>query len=130
MAIGYPFYKGSPCVTTEIMTDKFDVLRGRLLGNHNDLCILWLELLCSCRVGGWSGHLTVNGSRYNFPGVDHEERQTCRWPITFTNLVFQFNLLVKVLFQLQFKHRICPLLQVLINLLNAHGSLNPTMTNL
>ena len=35
-AIGYPYYKGSPCVTTEIITDKFDVLRGRLLGNHND----------------------------------------------------------------------------------------------
>ena len=29
-AIGYPYYKGSPCVTTEIITDKFDVLRGRL----------------------------------------------------------------------------------------------------
>ena len=35
-AIGYPYYKGSPCVTTEIITDKFDFLRGRLLGNHND----------------------------------------------------------------------------------------------
>ena len=34
--IGYPYYKGSPCVTTEIITDKFDVLRGRLLGNQND----------------------------------------------------------------------------------------------
>ena len=42
------------------------------------LCILWLELLCSCRVGGWSGHLTASGSRYDFPGVDHEGRQTCR----------------------------------------------------
>ena len=31
IAIGYPYYKGSPCVTTEIITDKFDVLRGRLL---------------------------------------------------------------------------------------------------
>ena len=26
-----------PCVTTEIITEKFDVLRGRLLGNHNDV---------------------------------------------------------------------------------------------
>ena len=43
------------------------------------LCILWLELLCSCRVGGWSGHLTASGSRYDFPGVDHEGRQTCRF---------------------------------------------------
>ena len=42
------------------------------------LCILWLELLCSCRVGGWSGHLTASGSRHDFPGVDHEGRQTCR----------------------------------------------------
>ena len=42
------------------------------------LCILWLELLCSCRVGGWSGHLTASGSLYDFPGVDHEGRQTCR----------------------------------------------------
>ena len=54
-AIVYPYYKGSPCVTTEIITDKFDVLRGRLLGNHNDF-----------------------GSRYDFPGVDHEGRQTCQ----------------------------------------------------
>ena len=30
-AIGSPYYKGSPCVTTEIITDKFDVLRGRLV---------------------------------------------------------------------------------------------------
>ena len=37
-AIGYPYYKGSPCVTTEI----------------------------------------ISGSRYDFPGVDHEGRQTCR----------------------------------------------------
>ena len=43
------------------------------------LCILWLELLCSCRVGDWSGHLTASGSRYDFPGVDHEGRQTCRF---------------------------------------------------
>ena len=43
------------------------------------LCILRLELLCSCRVGGWSGHLTASGSRYDFPGVDHEGRQTCRF---------------------------------------------------
>ena len=42
------------------------------------LCILWLELLCSCRVGGWPGHLTASGSRYDFPEVDHEGRQTCR----------------------------------------------------
>ena len=42
------------------------------------LCILWLELLCSCRVGGWSGHLTASGSRYDFLGVDHEGRQTFR----------------------------------------------------
>ena len=34
-AIGYPYYKGSPCVTTEIITEKFDVLRGRLLGIAN-----------------------------------------------------------------------------------------------
>ena len=47
------------------------------------LCILWLELLCSCRIGGWSGHLTASGSRYDFPGVDPEGRQTCRLPITF-----------------------------------------------
>ena len=33
IAIGYPYYKGSPCVTTEIITEKFDVLRGRLLGS-------------------------------------------------------------------------------------------------
>ena len=30
------------------------------------LCILWLELLCSCSVGGWSSYLTVSGSRYDF----------------------------------------------------------------
>ena len=42
------------------------------------LCILWLELPCSCRVGGWSGHLTASENRYDFPGVDHEGRQTCR----------------------------------------------------
>ena len=42
------------------------------------LCIVWLELLCSCMVGGWSGHLTASGSRYDFPGVNHEERQTCQ----------------------------------------------------
>ena len=30
------------------------------------LCILWLELLCSCRVGGWSSHLTASGSSYDF----------------------------------------------------------------
>ena len=28
--------QGFPLWTTEIITDKFDVLRGRLLGNHND----------------------------------------------------------------------------------------------
>ena len=27
---------------------------------------------CGCRVGGWSGHLTANGSCYDFPG-----RQAC-----------------------------------------------------
>ena len=28
------------------------------------------------KVDGWSGHLTASGSRYDFPGVDHERRQT------------------------------------------------------
>ena len=28
--------------------------------------------------GARSGHLTATGSRYNFPGVDHEGRQTFR----------------------------------------------------
>ena len=32
---------------------------------------------CGCRVGGWSGHLTVNGTCSDFPGVDHEGRQAC-----------------------------------------------------
>ena len=40
-ATGYPYYKGSPCATTEIITKKFDVLRGRLLGNHNDRLPRW-----------------------------------------------------------------------------------------
>ena len=40
------------------------------------LCILRLELLCSCRVGGCSGHLTASGSRCDFAGVDHERCQT------------------------------------------------------
>ena len=31
----------------------------------------------SCRVGGWSGHLTASESRYDFPEVDHEGRRTC-----------------------------------------------------
>ena len=39
--IGYPYYKGicvcEPCVTTEIITGKFDVLRGRLLGTTMDV---------------------------------------------------------------------------------------------
>ena len=43
------------------------------------LCILWLELLCICKVGGWSSHLTDSGNRYDFPGVDHEGRQTFRF---------------------------------------------------
>ena len=49
-AIGYPYYKGSPCVTTEIITDKFDVLRGRLLGNHNDFASAALQALKVCPV--------------------------------------------------------------------------------
>ena len=36
----YPYYKGSPCVTTEIITEKFDDLRGRLLGNHNEFLVI------------------------------------------------------------------------------------------
>ena len=28
--MGYAYYKGSLCVTTEIVTEKFDVLRDRL----------------------------------------------------------------------------------------------------
>ena len=38
IAIGYPYYKGSPCVTTEIITDKFDVLRGN---EGRQTCRLW-----------------------------------------------------------------------------------------
>ena len=50
---------------TTFEIDKFDVLRGRLLGNHNDFH--W-QFTTS----------TSSGSRYGFPGVDHEGRQTCR----------------------------------------------------
>ena len=33
-------------MTTEIITDKFDVLRGRLLGNHNDFH--WIRIAYGC----------------------------------------------------------------------------------
>ena len=42
------------------------------------LCILRLELLCGCWVGGRSGHLNAGGSHSDFPGVDHEGCQTFR----------------------------------------------------
>ena len=99
IAIGYPYYKGSPCVTTEIITDKFDVLRGQLLGNHKWKS-LWFprsrprrtsNLLVMISVVTQGKPLEVvmislkslrfryeRGSRYDFPGVDHERRQTCR----------------------------------------------------
>ena len=53
--IDYPYYKGSPCVTMEIITEKFD----------------------------FPGHLTACGSGYDFPGVDHEGRQTFRLSFSF-----------------------------------------------
>ena len=63
-------------MTTEIITDKFDVLRGRLLGNHNDFH--W-------QLGGQINHQPC-GSRYDFPGVDHEGRQTCRLKLLLVNV--------------------------------------------
>ena len=35
--------QGFPCVTTEIITDKFDVLRGRLLGNQVEVVMISQE---------------------------------------------------------------------------------------
>ena len=51
-------------MTTEIITEKFDVLRGRLV-------VVEVVMISQEFFRG-------RGSCYDFPGVDHEGRQTCR----------------------------------------------------